>query len=558
MAKAFKVPVSNKKGYDLLEDPFHTRGTSFTESERKKLGIEGLLPPTPEKAISQMKRELHNLNAHGKSLEKYSYLMHLLDRNQWLYYKLTTLYVREVLPLIYTPTVGAVCEKYSHLFNKSLGLYVTIKDKDNIGDILKRWPIKDVKVIVFTDGEKVLGLGDLGVNSMPLVAGKAQLYAACAKIPYWQCLPVCLDVGTENEALLDDPFYLGLKERRVRGREFSDFVEAFMAAAQKEYGPGLVMQFEEFEGKTNYHILVNCKERYATFNDLVQGSACAVLAGILSSLKAKDAPKRLVDHTILCFGSSEIALTLGNLLAVTIAKEDGSNIKEARKRVWFFDEEGLITEARAASDKEMDEFKKDWAHDATGLDSSSLLAAIKSIKPSILVGASGVHGAFDADVIQTMSLINKRPVIITTSHKKADCECSAEDAFKHTGASVLFASAAHYEPLKAAGKTFHPSRVQNIFVFPGLALGAISIHAHHIPDELFFAAANSVAEQVTQGDLARGELYPSVENINQISTNVAVAVAKEAFNLKGKVAKVKKTKKVEKLVSSYQYDFEEK
>lgn len=251
-----------------------------------------------------------------------------------------------------------------------------------------------------------------------------------------------------------------------------------------------------------------------------------------------------------------IALTLGNLLAVTMSKEDGGNIKESRKRIWFYDDEGLITEARAASDKDMDEFKQDWAHDATGIDSSSLLSTIKSIKPSILIGASGVEGAFDAEVIQTMSLINRRPVIMTTSHMKKHNECSAEDAFKHTGASVLFASAAHYEPLLAAGKNYHPSQVQNIFIFPGLALGAMAVHAHHIPDDLFFAAANAVAEQVTQGDLARGALYPSLENINQVSTNVAIAVAKEAFSVKGKVAKAKKTKKVEKLINSYQYTFE--
>ena len=310
MAKAFKEPSTNKKGIDLLEDPLHNRGTAFTESERKKLGLDGLLPASTELPIAQMKRELHNLNAHSKSVEKYSYLMHLLDRNQWLYYKLITLYAQDVLPIIYTPTIGAICEKYSHLYNKSLGLYITIKDKNNISDILKRWPVKDVQVIVFTDGEKVLGLGDLGANCMPLAAGKAQLYAACAKIPYWQCLPVCLDVGTENEALLDDPFYLGLKERRVRGREYSDFVEDFMAAAQKEFGPGLVMQFEEFEGKTAFHILVNSKARYATFNDSIQGSAAAFLAGILASLNAKDSKKRLVDHTVLCYGAGETGMWL--------------------------------------------------------------------------------------------------------------------------------------------------------------------------------------------------------------------------------------------------------
>ena len=556
MAKLFKPPSSNKKGAELLMDPLHNRGTAFTDAERKKLGLEGLLPPTAEKPISQMKRELHNLNAHGKSIEKYSYLMHLLQRNQWLYYKLITLYAQDVLPYIYTPTVGAVCEKYSHLYNSSLGLYITIKDRDRISDMLKRWPVRDVKVIVFTDGEKVLGLGDLGANSMPLAAGKAQIYAACAKIPYWQCLPVILDVGTENEKLLDDPFYLGLKERRVRGREYTDFVEDFMAAAQKEFGPGLVLQFEALEGKTPFHILVNSRDRYATFNDTIQGSACAVLAGILASLNAKDANKRLVDTTVLIFGASEAALTLGNLLAVTMAKESDGKIKEVRRRIWFYDDKGLITEARASSDKEMDEFKQDWAHDASGIDSSSLLSTLKSIKPSILVGASGVRGAFDADVIQTMSLMNKRPVIMTTSHQKGHNECTAEEAFKHTGASVLFASAAHYERVQAAGKYYQPSQIRNIFVTPGLALGAIAVHAHHIPDELFFAAANSVAEQVTQGDLARGELYPSLENINQVSTNVATAVAKEAFNLKGKVAKTKKTKKVEKLINSCQYEFE--
>eukprot|EP00511_Aplanochytrium_stocchinoi_P011247 CAMPEP_0204864248 /NCGR_PEP_ID=MMETSP1348-20121228/3922_1 /ASSEMBLY_ACC=CAM_ASM_000700 /TAXON_ID=215587 /ORGANISM="Aplanochytrium stocchinoi, Strain GSBS06" /LENGTH=508 /DNA_ID=CAMNT_0052014821 /DNA_START=57 /DNA_END=1583 /DNA_ORIENTATION=- len=503
----------------------------------------------------QLKRELKNLRAKPDNLEKYVYLMEILGRNETLFYRLVVENIKECMPLVYTPTVGEACQKYSHIWSKPRGIYISIKDRGNVRKILQNWHTKDVKAIVFTDGERILGLGDLGVNGMGIPVGKLQLYSACAGIPPSQCLPVVIDNGTNTEEYLKDELYMGLKQSRVRGKEFEDLIEEFMIAATKTFGPSVLLQFEDFGNSTAFGLLEKTRKRFNTFNDDIQGTACVALGGILASLKIEGAPSKLIDHRIVFLGAGEAGIGIGELIAYAIHERDGISVSEARKNIWYLDSQGLITEARDKAEK-LPHHKHRFAHDASAFKGplSSLEDAVRQIKPTMIIGVSAQPGTFTKQVCKLMAENNKVPIIFALSNPTHKCECSAQEAYDWTKGKCVFASGSPFGTITSHGRTFEPGQGNNAYIFPGLALGVIAAEAKRIPESLFYDTAVCLAEQVTDKDYLRGSLYPKLEKIREVSLNIAVGVADSCFKLN--IARVKEQPKdTRKWIQSKMTDF---
>lgn len=528
--------MSEKTGRDRILDPQLNRGSAFTEAERSEYKLEGLLPKAVETERLQLKRELSNLKKKPNNIEKYVFLMELLNRNERLFYKLIVENIKYCMPLVYTPTVGEACQKYSNIWSQPRGIYISIEDKGNVVNLLKNWPTRDIKAIVFTDGERILGLGDLGVNGMGIPVGKLQLYSACAGIPPRQCLPVCIDNGTNEEKnYLENEFYMGLRQPRVRGEEFEELIEEFMSAAQEVFGRSVLLQFEDFGNSTAFRLLELTQERYTTFNDDIQGTACVALGGMIAALKVDGTPDQLADHRTVFLGAGEAGTGIGSLIAYAIAREDGVSIKEARKNIWFCDSKGLITSNRLNnSDRPLAHHKEPWAHDASAFTSDgkmSFLEAIKAIKPTAIVGVSAMPSQFTKEVCEFMAEINEVPVIFALSNPTHKCEVTAKDAYTWTKGKCIFASGSPFGTVKAAGKTFEPGQGNNAYIFPGVALGVIAAEATVIPEDLFYIAAVCLAEQVSPTDYARGSIYPRLEDIRKVSFTIAVAVAEACYDM---------------------------
>eukprot|EP00510_Aplanochytrium_minuta_P007949 CAMPEP_0184039560 /NCGR_PEP_ID=MMETSP0955-20130417/53314_1 /TAXON_ID=627963 /ORGANISM="Aplanochytrium sp, Strain PBS07" /LENGTH=549 /DNA_ID=CAMNT_0026328829 /DNA_START=149 /DNA_END=1798 /DNA_ORIENTATION=+ len=540
---------THKLGKDVLLDPKLNKGSGFTHQERKHLKIHGLVPHAVETLELQLERELRNLRMKPNDLEKYVYLMELLNRNETLFYRLVVDNIKECMPLVYTPTVGAACESYSHIFSQPKGIYISIKDKGNVKQILENWPTKNVKAIVFTDGERILGLGDLGINGMGIPVGKLQLYSACAGIPPSQCLPVVIDNGTETEKYLKDPLYMGLKQKRVRGKEFNDLIEEFMSSCQQVFGPSVLLQFEDFGNSTAFGLLEQTRDRYTTFNDDIQGTACVALAGVIASLKINGAPSKLADHRILFFGAGEAGIGIGSLIAYAISHEDGVSEEQARKNIWFVDSQGLITEQRHKTSS-LKHHKVPFAHDASAYsgDLVELEDIVKSLKPTMIVGVSAQPGKFTEGVIRAMADINQVPIIFALSNPTHKCECTAQEAYDYTNQRCVFASGSPFGTVSSGGKTFEPGQGNNAYIFPGLALGVIAAKAKKIPESLFYETAVCLAGQVTKDDYARGSIYPKLERIREVSFNIAVGVAQSCYKLN--LAREKKHKHIDKYIRS--------
>ena len=415
--------MAEKTGRDRILDPRLNRGSAFTDEERAQYQLEGLLPKGVETERLQLRRELANLKQKPNNIEKYVFLMELLNRNERLFYKLIVENIKYCMPLVYTPTVGEACQKYSNIWSQPRGLYISIEDKGNVVNLLKNWPTKDVKAIVFTDGERILGLGDLGVNGMGIPVGKLQLYCACAGIPPRQCLPVQIDNGTDKkDNYVKNEFYMGLRQPRVRGEEFEELIEEFMSAAQEVFGRSVLLQFEDFGNSTAFGLLEMTQDRYTTFNDDIQGTACVALGGMMAALKVPGTPDRLADHTLVFLGAGEAGTGIGSLIAYAIAREDGVSIEEARKNIWFCDSKGLITSNRLNGERPLAHHKQPWAHDASAFTEDgdmTFVEAIKAIKPTAIVGVSAIPSQFTKEVCEFMADINEVPVIFALSKSHA-------------------------------------------------------------------------------------------------------------------------------------------
>jgi malate dehydrogenase (oxaloacetate-decarboxylating)(NADP+) len=512
------MPSYSPRGLALLRDPLLNKGIAFTDAEREELGLRGLLPAAVMSMQAQVERVLTNLRSLPSDLEKYVALNSLHDRNEALFFRIVCDHIDEIQPLIYTPTVGLACQRFGLIFQRPRGLFISANDRGRIAEILENWPYY-AKLIVVTDGERILGLGDLGANGMGIPVGKLSLYSACAGIHPELCLPVMLDVGTNNEEFLNDPYYIGLRQRRLTGEAYDEFVDEFVAAAREAF-PGVLIQFEDFANHSAFRLLHKYRDDACVFNDDIQGTAAVALAGLFSALRV--AGRKLTDQTLLFLGAGEAATGIADLV-VSAMMAEGASEAEALRRNWLVDSKGLVVKGRAG----LSGHKLRFAHDQAPI--GDFLTAIKTLKPTMIIGVAAVGGAFTPEVLQTMAQTNERPIIFALSNPTSKSECSAEDAYRHTGGRALFACGSPFDPVKLDGKTFVPRQGNNSYIFPGVGLGAIASGSRLVTNEMFMAAAHALANSVSEADLKQGSLYPALPRIREVSAQIGAAVASVAY-----------------------------
>jgi len=505
-------------GLALLRDPLLNKGTAFTEEEREALGLRGFLPATVLSMQAQVERVLTNLRTLPSDLEKYVALNSLHDRNEALFFRVVCDHIDEIQPLIYTPTVGLACQKYGLIFQRPRGLFISYNDRGRIAEILSNWPYR-TKLIVMTDGERILGLGDLGANGMGIPVGKLSLYTACAGVHPEQCLPVMLDVGTNNEEFLNDPYYIGLRQRRVTGAAYDEFVDEFMTAARAAF-PGVLIQFEDFANHSAFRLLHRYRDEACVFNDDIQGTAAVALAGIFSALRTTGG--KLREQTLLFLGAGEAATGIADLV-VSAMMAEGLSEAEALRRNWLVDSRGLVVKDRPG----LSGHKLRYAHEQAPI--SDFLSAIHMLKPTAIVGVAAVGGAFTPAVLQAMAKLNEQPIVFALSNPTSKAECSAEEAYRHTDGRALFACGSPFDPVKLNGANFVPRQGNNSYIFPGVGLGAIASGSRLVTNEMFMAAAHTLANSVSVDDLRQGSLYPALPRIREVSAQIGAAVADVAY-----------------------------
>ncbi|OAY27230.1 NADP-dependent malic enzyme [Manihot esculenta] len=516
--------ISVASGYSLLRDPRHNKGLAFTEKERDAHYLRGLLPPVVASQQLQEKKLMHTIRQYQLPLQKYMAMMELEERNERLFYKLLIDNVEELLPIVYTPTVGEACQKYGSIFKRPQGLYISLKEKGKILDVLKNWPERSIQVIVVTDGERILGLGDLGCQGMGIPVGKLALYTALGGVRPSACLPITIDVGTNNEKLLKDEFYIGLRQRRATGQEYSELLQEFMAAVKQNYGEKVLVQFEDFANHNAFELLAKYGTTHLVFNDDIQGTASVVLAGVIAALKLLGGS--LADHTFLFLGAGEAGTGIAELIALEMSKRINAPIEEARKKIWLVDSKGLIVSSRKES---LQHFKQPWAHEHEPVN--TLLDAVKAIKPTVLIGSSGVGRTFTKEVIETMASLNEKPLILALSNPTSQSECTAEEAYTWTKGKTIFASGSPFDPVEYEGKVFVSGQANNAYIFPGFGLGLVISGAIRVHDDMLLAASEALAAQVSEENYANGLIYPPFSNIRKISANIAAKVAAKAYEL---------------------------
>jgi malate dehydrogenase (oxaloacetate-decarboxylating)(NADP+) len=506
-------------GYQLLHDPVLNKGVAFTEQERDEFGLRGLLPPRVSSQDEQVCRALENLRAKPSDLERYIFMIALQDRDETLFYRTLLDHVAELMPIVYTPTVGRACQEYGHIFRRPRGIFLSIRDAGRIRQVLRNWPRKDVRVIVVTDGERILGLGDLGADGMGIPVGKLALYTACAGIDPSVCLPVTIDIGTNNEKLLEDPLYIGLQQRRIRGAAYDAFLDEFVTAVQALF-PRALIQFEDFANHNAFRLLKKYRDRACVFNDDIQGTAAVILAGIYSALRITG--QALAAQKFLFFGAGEAGTGVANLIVAALM-EEGLSDAEARTRFWFIDSTGLVVKSRS----DLAEHKLRYAHDHEFI--TDHLSVIDVLRPTGIIGVSGQAGIITPEVLKRMAGINERPMIFALSNPTSKAECTAEEAYRFTDGRAVFASGSPFNPVVIDGKRFIPGQGNNVYIFPGFGLGIIASESRLVTDEMFLAAARALANEVCQADLDEGRIYPSLRRIREVSLAIAVATAKVAY-----------------------------
>jgi malate dehydrogenase (oxaloacetate-decarboxylating)(NADP+) len=514
-----QIPSWFPRGVALLREPTLNKGTAFSEAERDALGLRGLLPPHVSTQEEQVSRVLENFRRLQTPLAKYIMLESLQDRNEALFYRVVTDYPDEMTPIIYTPTVGLACQQFGHIYRRPRGIFVSRRDRGHVEQVLRNWPHREVAMIVVTDGERILGLGDLGANGMGIPIGKLSLYTACAGIDPASCLPVVLDVGTNDATLRNDPLYVGVREPRLTGQEYDDFVDEFIDATQEVF-PGVVVQFEDFANHNAFRLLAKYRERICTFNDDIQGTAAVAVAGIMSALRVSGKP--ITAQRFLCLGAGEAAIGISELL-VQAMRDEGLAEPAARQRCCLVDSKGLVTASRTDLNAHKRPFALEHAPVANFLD------AVKALEPTAIIGVAARPGAFDREVIEAMTARNERPIVFALSNPTSKSECTAEDAYRWSGGRALFASGSPFEPVVLDGRRHVPRQGNNSYIFPGVGLGVIACRAMRVTDAMFMAAARELAASVTEADLAQGSLYPPLHSVRDVSARIATAVAEVAF-----------------------------
>jgi malate dehydrogenase (oxaloacetate-decarboxylating)(NADP+) len=507
-------------GYDLLRNPRLNKGTAFTEAQRRAWGLEGLLPPAVTTLALQVARRHAEIAALQDDLQKYLVLSDLQTRNETLYYAVLMSDPATYMPIVYTPTVGEACQKFGHIFRAPRGMYLPVSSRGRLKQLLSNWPERDVRFIVVTDGERILGLGDLGAGGMGIPIGKLSLYTACAGVPPQYCLPIVLDVGTNNQVLLDDPLYQGLRQHRVRGEEYLAFIDEFVAAVEQLY-PKCCIQWEDFANFNAVPVLARYRDKICTFNDDIQGTAGVALAGIYGALRITG--QKLSEQRFLFLGAGSAATGIAELISLAMAQE-GMDLAAARRRNALFDINGLLVTSRT----DLAGFQKPFAQEAAPVP--TFVAAVEALKPTGIIGVSTVPKLFNHDVIGAMARINQRPIIFPYSNPTSRSECSAEEAYRWSDGRAVFASGSPFPPVEIAGRHFVPGQGNNVYIFPAMGMAVFATEAKRVTEEMFIVAARAVAEQVTEENLSTGLIYPPQSHILDASLHVAERIAAYIFD----------------------------
>jgi malate dehydrogenase (oxaloacetate-decarboxylating)(NADP+) len=515
-----QVPV---RGSDILNNPLYNKGTAFKMGERDRLRFRGLLPPRRANMPIQIKRILQAIRKEEDSIKKNIILEDLHDRNETLYHRLLVDHMEELAPLIYTPTVGQACKEFGMRFRRPRGMYFTEEDRGHMASMVYNWPHKDVHVICVTDGSRILGLGDLGANGMGIPIGKLSLYCAAGGIAPHRVLPVVIDVGTNNEELLEDDFYLGVQKKRLNGSEYYQLVDEFMQAVRHRW-PNVLVQFEDFSSDKAQILLNHYRHDHLCFNDDIQGTGATTLAGVLGALRAKgEDVNDLGKQRIVIAGAGSAGIGVAQVLMQAMI-EQGRTPEEAKDCFFVVDASGLLG---VEDDDKLSPEQRDFTRSEDG--GMPLHEVVKKYKPTMLLGMTGVGGLFKEEIIRDMAANCERPVIFPLSNPTIKAECTAEQAFEWTDGKCIFASGSPFDPVEIDDKTFYPTQCNNMYIFPGLGLGATLAGAKRVSDKMLYVAAESLANFVTDEDLKVGKVFPPLSSIRDVSRNVAVEVIKQAM-----------------------------
>jgi malate dehydrogenase (oxaloacetate-decarboxylating)(NADP+) len=512
--------ATNKRGMELLQDPSLNKSTAFTEVEKQALGIVGLVPDVTETQDLQLSRVMMQLAHKSTDLDRYIYLVNLLDHNEVLFYRTVMSDPARFLPIVYDPTIGEACLKFGHIYRQTRGVYLSMTRRGKIKEILKNWPQRDVRFICVTDGGRILGLGDLGANGAGIPIGKLQLYTACAGVPPQYLLPMYLDAGTNNEQYLHDPLYLGMRKTRPSTDELFSFVDEFVEAVQDIF-PKCCIHFEDWTGRDAVHLLQRYRDKYCVYNDDVQGTAGITLAGMINATKLKGT--KLKDEKYLFLGAGSAGIGLAGLLCSALVAQ-GMTLKDAQSRVYMFDVNGLLESTR----KDLVDFQKPYAHQHA--PTRDFVAAIESVKPTTIIGVSTIGGAFTQKVVESMSRINERPVILALSNPTEHAECTAEQAYTWSRGKAIYAAGVQFPPVHYNGQTFLPGQANNFYIFPAVGMAIFATQAKRVTDEMFIEAGQAVADQVPPALLNQGLLYPLQASILETEVQTAARVAKLVFD----------------------------
>ena len=512
--------TANKRGIDLLQDPSLNKSTAFTEAEKQSLGIVGLVPDVTESIDLQLRRVMMQLGHKSTDLDRYIYLVNLLDHNETLFYKTVMSDPARFMPIVYDPTIGEACLKFGHIYRQTRGMYLSITRRGKVKEILRNWPQKDVRFICVTDGGRILGLGDLGANGAGIPIGKLELYTACAGVPPQYLLPMYLDAGTNNEQYLHDPLYLGMRKTRPSSEELYAFVDEFVEAVQEVF-PKCCIHFEDWTGVDAIHLLQRYRDKYCVYNDDVQGTAGITLAGMVNAAKLKGA--KLKDEKYLFLGAGSAGIGLADLLCSALVGQ-GMKLKEAQSRVHMFDVNGLLESSRT----DLIDFQKPYAHKHA--PTRDFVDAIESIKPTTIIGVSTIGGAFTQKVIETMSRINERPIVLALSNPTEHAECTPEQAYTWSKGKAIYAAGVQFPPVHVNGQAFLPGQANNFYIFPAVGMAIFATQTSRVTDQMFIEAAYAVADQVQPELLKQGLLYPLQANILETEIETAARVAKLVFD----------------------------
>lgn len=530
-----------KKGIDRLYDPSVNKSTAFTLKEKQELGLEGLLPDKVETIELQLQRVLRQLGYKTSDYERYIFLMNLLDHNETLFYKTIMSNPSYFLPIVYDPTIGEACLKFDVGFRQPRGLYLSIKQKGRVKEVLRNWPQKDIRFICVTDGGRILGLGDLGANGMGIPIGKLQLYTAAAGVPPQFLLPMYLDAGTNNQQLLNDPLYLGLRQPRPSQQELYSFVDEFVEAVQEVF-PLCCIHFEDWTGVDAVNLLKRYRDKVCCFNDDIQGTSAIAVSGLVNAMKIKK--EKFSEQRILFLGAGSAGIGIADLIASVMAQE-GITLKQAQSQIALFDVHGLLEAKRT----DLFDFQKPYAHPMA--PTKDFVQAIRQFKPTAIIGVSTVGGTFTKSVIEAMAEINERPIIFALSNPTEHAECTPEQAYEFSKGKAIYAAGVQFDPVKMGGKTFLPGQANNFYIFPAVGMAMFATQAKRANDAMFIEAARSVADEVSASELEQGLLYPRQSDILGVELRAAERVAKVIFDQN--LARIPKPSSIKDLIGKCVY-----